>query len=204
MSMPRLPRKPKEIKQELSEELRVPPGQFVTEKFPVLTYGPTPRVDLKEWRFRIFGLVEEKKVLTWEEFLALPKMALTADFHCVTQWSRLNNAWEGIPSREVIGLVKPLPEARFVMVHCYGGYTANLPLEVFLEEDVLFAYKHDGEDLPPDHGGPMRLVAPRRYGWKSAKWVNGLELMAEDTPGFWEQQGYSMSGDPWKEERFWP
>jgi DMSO/TMAO reductase YedYZ molybdopterin-dependent catalytic subunit len=194
------------VKQELPEQVveRVPSGQFVTDKFPVLTYGATPHIDLKEWRFRIFGLVERELVLTWEEFMALPKAVITADFHCVTQWSRLDNTWEGIPVAEVLKLAKPLPQARFVMAHCYGGYSTNLPLEVFQDETVLFAHKHDGKEIPPEHGGPLRLVVPKRYAWKSAKWVNGLEFMAENRPGFWEQRGYHMEGDPWKEERFWP
>ncbi len=190
------------IKQD-QEGLNVPPGQFVTEKFPVLTYGSTPRIDLKEWRFRIFGLVEEDVTLDWEQFTALGKATVEAPFHCVTQWSRLQNSWEGVPFREVMKLVRPKPEARYVMVHCYGGYTTNLALDVVQDDDVLFAYKHDGAPLSPEHGGPLRLVVPKRYGWKSAKWANGLEFMAQDAPGFWEARGYHMNGDPLKEERFW-
>ncbi|MCI0437821.1 MAG: sulfite oxidase-like oxidoreductase [Chloroflexi bacterium] len=185
------------------EGLDVPPGQYVTEKFPVLTYGGTPKIDLAEWRFRVFGLVEEEKVWNWEEFLALGNVVLDAEFHCVTQWSRLENTWEGVPFKEVVKHVRPKPEAKYVMAHCYGGYTTNLALDVLVDDDVLFAYKHDGEPLAPDHGGPMRLVVPKRYGWKSAKWVNGLEFMEKDAPGFWEVRGYHMNGDPWKEERFW-
>lgn len=205
----RVPRSPKENlrqKRALTPEQarRVPPNQFVTEKFPVLTYGPTPRVGLAEWRLRLFGEVEEEVTLRWEDFRRLPVVRVRADFHCVTQWSRLDNLWEGVPAREVVALVRLKPTARFVMVHCYGGYTTNLPLEALLEEDVLFAFRHDGRDLTPEHGWPVRLVVPRRYGWKSAKWVNGLEFMGEDRPGFWEARGYHMNGDPWKEERFWP
>ena len=185
------------------EGLKVPPGQYITEKFPVLSYGSTPRTDLKTWQFRIFGLVGEELSLTWEEFMALPQLAVTRDFHCVTQWSRLDNLWEGIPFREVAKLARPKPRAHFVMAHCYGGYTTNLPLKVLMEEDVLFAHRHDGKPLEPDHGGPMRLVVPSRYGWKSAKWVNGLEFMEQDRTGFWEQLGYHNNADPWKEERFW-
>lgn len=183
--------------------LAVPPGQYVTEKFPVLSFGPTPKIDLATWQFRIFGLAEGEVTLDWDEFTSLPKTVVDAAFHCVTQWSRLENTWEGVAFNEVMRLVQPKPEAAFAMVHCYGGYTANLPLSVLTDEDVLFAYRHDGEPLPPEHGGPLRLVVPKRYGWKSAKWVNGLELLAEDAPGFWELRGYNMSGDPWKEERFW-
>jgi len=203
------PRPPKEIshqKADLTPEQarRVPPNQIVTQKFPVLTYGKTPRVGLAEWRLRLFGEVEEPITLRWEEFRQLPTVQVRADFHCVTQWSRLDNLWEGVRAREVVARVRLKPTARFVMVHCYGGYTTNLPLEVLLEEDVLFAFRLDGKDLTPEHGWPVRLVVPSRYGWKSAKWVNGLEFLAENRPGFWEARGYHMNGDPWKEERFWP
>ncbi|MBI2856309.1 MAG: sulfite oxidase-like oxidoreductase [Chloroflexi bacterium] len=180
-----------------------PPGQFVTEKFPVLTYGDTPDIDLKTWNLRIFGLVEEEASLTWEEFMALPQVAVTADFHCVTQWSRMDNLWEGVLFSEVIKLARVKREASYVMFHCYGGYTTNLPLDVVRDIDVLLAHRHDGEPLAREHGGPMRAVVPKRYGWKSAKWVSGIELMAQDRAGFWEQLGYNNNADPWKEERFW-
>ena len=190
------------IRQE-REGVPAPPGQFVTEKFPVLTFGPTPRIDLSTWKFRVFGLVEEEITLDWEEFNALPQVSFDAEFHCVTQWSKLQNTWEGILFNDLMKLVKPKPEAKFVMAHCYGGYTTNVALDVLEDDDVLFAHSHDGAPLTPEHGGPMRLVVPKRYGWKSAKWVNGIEFMAEDEPGFWEVRGYHMEGDPWKEERFW-
>ena len=182
---------------------RVPPGQFVTEKFPVLTYGPTPRFDPKSWSFRAFGLVEKELTLTFDEFMKLPRVKVVADFHCVTQWSRLNNEWEWVSFREVMKLIKLKSEAKYVMVHCDGGYTTNLPLEALVEEDVLFAYRHDGQPLPADHGGPLRLVVPKLYGWKSAKWVRGVEFTKKDRAGFWEARGYNMRGDPWLEERFW-
>ena len=184
------------------EGLEVPPGQYVTEKFPVLSFGPTPNIDLKTWQFRVFGLVDEEITLNWQEFTGLKKATVDAPFHCVTQWSRLENSWEGVAFTDVMGLIKPKSEAKFVMVHCYGGYTTNVPLEVLTDDDVLFAYRHDGEPLAPEHGGPLRLVVPKRYGWKSAKWVNGLEFMAADAAGFWEVRGYHMNGDPVKEERF--
>ena len=190
------------IRQE-REGVPAPPGQFVTEKFPVLTFGPTPRIDLSTWQFRVFGLVEEEITLDWEEFNSLPQVSFDAEFHCVTQWSKLQNTWEGILFNDLMKLVKPKPEAKFVMAHCYGGYTTNVALDVLEDDDVLFAHSHDGAPLTPEHGGPMRLVVPKRYGWKSAKWVNGIEFMAEDEPGFWEVRGYHMEGDPWKEERFW-
>ncbi|MCH7787591.1 MAG: sulfite oxidase-like oxidoreductase [Chloroflexi bacterium] len=189
------------IKQD-QKGVEVPPGQFLTEKFPVLTFGSAPKIDLETWQFKVSGLVEKELTLTWEEFMGLEKITLDAEFHCVTQWSRLQNTWEGIAFNEVMKLLKLKPEAKYVMAHCYGGYSTNLALDVVTDDDVLFAYKHDGELLSRDHGGPLRLVVPKRYGWKSAKWVNGLEFMAEDEPGFWEVRGYHMRGDPWKEERF--
>ena len=179
-----------------------PPGQFTTSKFPVLTAGRTPHVDILEWRFRIFGLVEREAELDWDGFLALGAVSIDAEFHCVTQWSRLENTWEGVPFRAVLRAARPLPQARYAMVHCYGGYSTNVSLSVLDDDDVLFAHRHDGRELPREHGGPMRLVVPKRYGWKSAKWVSGLEVMAEDAPGFWELRGYHMEGDPWKEQRF--
>ena len=190
------------IKQD-QKGLEVPPGQFLTEKFPVLTFGSAPKIDLETWRFKVSGLVEKELTLTWDEFMGLEKITLDAEFHCVTQWSRLQNTWEGVAFNEVMKLLKLKPEAKYVMAHCYGGYSTNLSLDVVTDDDVLFAYNHDGKPLSRDHGGPLRLVVPKRYGWKSAKWVNGLEFMAEDEPGFWETRGYHMKGDPWKEERFW-
>ncbi len=180
-----------------------PPGQFVTDRFPVLTFGPTPRINLDDWQFKISGLVDEEITLDWKQFNDLPQVTLDAEFHCVTQWSKLQNTWQGILFTDVMKLVTPKPEAKFVMAHCYGGYSTNVALDVLVDDDVMFAHSHDGAPLTPEHGGPMRLVVPKRYGWKSAKWVNGIEFMAEDEPGFWEMRGYHMEGDPWKEERFW-
>ena len=182
----------------------VPPGQFVTNKLPVLTYGPTPRVDLKEWRLQVSGLVERSLDLSWDEFKALPWTEVEAPFHCVTQWSRMENTWEGLLFTSLASIVKPKPEAKFVIARCYGDYSTNLPLEILMDGMSLLAHKHDGEPLTPEHGGPLRLVAPQRYGWKSAKWLRGLEFSAQDHPGFWEVRGYHNDGDPWKEERFWP
>ena len=182
---------------------RVPPGQFLSNKFPVLTYGSTPKVDLDTWKFRVFGLVEQEVELTWDQFTKLTWTTITADFHCVTQWSSLDNTWEGVTFPDLMTLAQPKPEAKFVMAHCFGGYTTNLPLEVAMEEGLL-VNKQDGEPLGEGHGWPLRLIIPSRYGWKSAKWLNGIELIAEDAPGFWEQRGYNNNADPWKEERFWP
>ncbi len=181
---------------------RVPPGQFVSKKLPVLTYGRTPKIEMADWRLRVFGLVEEEFELDWQGFTDLPWTALPADFHCVTQWSTLDNLWEGVLFQDLVGLARPKAAARFVMAHCYGGYTTNIPLEVAREG--ILAHKHNGEPISRDHGWPLRLVVPRLYGWKSAKWVTAIELMADDRPGFWEERGYNNNGDPWKEERFWP
>ncbi|MBI4300862.1 MAG: sulfite oxidase-like oxidoreductase [Chloroflexi bacterium] len=190
-------------KEKDSATQRVPPGQVLTAKFPVLTYGPVPAVDLSQWRFTFWGLIAEGRVqITWEQFRALPQSQVQADFHCVTRWSRLDNLWQGVLFRDLVKLVTPLPEVRYVMVHCLGGYSTNLPLAALLDDDVLLAHSHDGATLSPDHGWPLRLIVPKRYAWKSAKWVDGLEFMAQDAKGFWERYGYHNDGDPWREERF--
>lgn len=181
---------------------RLPRGQRVVQNWPVLTYAGTPRVDRKEWRLRIFGAVEEEITFTWEEFLTLPVTKVRCDIHCVTSWSRMDNEFEGVAFKDLMEHVRPLPEAKAVMAHCYGGYTTNILLEDLMRDGVLLAYKHDGQDLPAAHGGPCRLVVPHLYFWKSAKWVRGLEFMTANRPGFWEQYGYHMRGDPWKEERY--
>src|SRR5262245_62808306 len=180
---------------------RLPPGQAQTRKWPVLTFGETPPIDLAAWRFRLFGRVAQERSLTWEEFAALPRVKRVSDIHCVTRWSRLDNRWEGVPASVLVRLARPEPAARFVMVHGYGDSTTNLPLEALLQDDVLFALEHDGKPLEPEHGGPLRLVVPRLYFWKSAKWANGLEFMERDRAGFWERNGYHARGDPWREER---
>jgi DMSO/TMAO reductase YedYZ molybdopterin-dependent catalytic subunit len=181
---------------------RVPPGQRLVDGWPVLTYGAVPKIDLETWQFRIWGEVEEEVAFTWEEFMALPKTTLTSDIHCVTGWSKLENAWEGVAFREVMKHVRLKPDARYAMVHSYGDYTTNVPLADLDDDDVLFAYKHNGEDLAPNHGWPLRLVVPKLYFWKSAKWVRGLHFLTSDRPGFWEMYGYHMRGDPWKQERY--
>jgi DMSO/TMAO reductase YedYZ molybdopterin-dependent catalytic subunit len=181
---------------------RTPPGQTLTDKFPILTYGPTPTFDPGTWDFRMWGLVENEVRWSYSEFMALPPTKVVADFHCVTTWSRLDNEWEGVSFRELLTHVTPLPDAAFVMIHCDGGYTTNLSIEALVDDDVLFAYHHDGEDLDPEHGWPLRSIVPKLYAWKSAKWVRGLEFMSHDRPGFWEQNGYHMNGDPWTEERY--
>ncbi|HCR49619.1 MAG TPA: sulfite oxidase-like oxidoreductase [Bacteroidetes bacterium] len=182
---------------------RIPPGQFLTQKFPVLTYGSTPKIKTEDWRLQIFGAVASEVTLTWDDLMSLPQIELKTDFHCVTTWSQLDNVWKGVHIREVLKQIKILPEACYVMAHAYGGYTTNMPLEVLDDDDVLLAYGHNGECLTPEHGFPMRLVIPKKYAWKSAKWLSGLEFMQQDRPGFWERNGYSMSADPWREERYW-
>lgn len=182
---------------------RLPPGQYDTDKWPVLHYGEVPTPDLARWDFRIFGLVEEPVRFTYEELMRLPRVSVRSDIHCVTRWSRLDNLWEGVAVKEVLKHVRVLPEARYVMVHAENHYTTNLPLEDLLRDESILAFRHDGKDLTPEHGWPLRLVVPHLYFWKSAKWVRGMEFLAEDRPGFWEQYGYHMRGDPWKEERYW-
>jgi DMSO/TMAO reductase YedYZ molybdopterin-dependent catalytic subunit len=183
---------------------RVPPGQSRTKKWPVLDASGAPEIDMAAWRFRIGGLAMQKVEWTWQEFLALPRSRVFSDFHCVTRWSRLGNLWEGVSTRELLRLAGGArPEARFVLVHGYDrGWTTNLPLDDFLAEDALVATHHDGEPITLEHGGPARLIVPRLYAWKSAKWVSGVDLLEKDEPGFWEKNGYHMRGDPWTQERY--
>ncbi len=181
---------------------RLPPGQVLTAKWPVLTYGEAPRVDLESWRFRCFGLVEQELSWSWTDFLALARDEVTSDIHCVTHWSRYDNLWEGVPVKEILRRVRPRPEAVAVMAHTVEGYTTNIPLADLEEDDVLLATKHDGADLAAEHGGPCRLLVPKLYLWKSAKWINAFEFLAVNPPGFWEVNGYHLRADPWKEERY--
>jgi DMSO/TMAO reductase YedYZ molybdopterin-dependent catalytic subunit len=181
---------------------RVPPGQYATQKWPVLTYGDTPSIDLATWRLAIHGLVVAPIELRWQELQALPRIEVIADFHCVTRFSTLDNRWSGIATRTVLELAAVRPEASHVLVHCYGDYTTNLPLEDFLSGRAVFADSHGGVPLPVDHGGPLRLVVPHLYAWKSAKWVSAIELLDSDQRGFWERNGYHAYGDPWSEQRF--
>ncbi|MEO8372786.1 MAG: sulfite oxidase-like oxidoreductase [Candidatus Solibacter sp.] len=183
---------------------RVPPGQSRTRKWPVLDASGPPKLDLERWQFSLAGLVNTPMAWCWQEFLTLPRVRVFADFHCVTRWSRLGNLWEGVATRELVKLAGGVKaEARFVLVHGYdGGWTTNLPLDDFLAEDALVAITHDGEPLSLEHGGPARLIVPRLYAWKSAKWVAGVEFLEHDQAGFWEENGYHMRGDPWTQERF--
>lgn len=185
-------------------DARLPPGQSRTRKWPVLDAGGPPRIDLARWRFKIAGLVAEPMEWTWEEFQSLPRTRVFADFHCVTRWSRLGNLWEGVATRELVERAGGArTEARYALIHAYdSGWTTNMPLEDFLAEDALVALTHDGEPLSLEHGGPARLIVPRLYAWKSAKWIRRVELLESDRAGFWEMNGYHMRGDPWEEERF--
>ena len=176
--------KRRDVEKQMIEAGRLPPGQSATLKFPVLHYGPVPKVDLSTWTFRAFGLVEKEKSWTWEAFTALPTKTLTCDIHCVTRWSKLDTVWGGVPFREIAKLVRPKPETQFVVEHAYGDYTTNVPLEELLDDDVLLAFKYDDKPLDPEHGGPVRMLVPKLYFWKSAKWLRGLEFRAEDSPGF--------------------
>jgi DMSO/TMAO reductase YedYZ molybdopterin-dependent catalytic subunit len=181
---------------------RLPPGQYLTEKWPVLHAGSVPDVDLGTWDFRVWGEVGAPLRLTWEELTELPATELTVDIHCVTRWSRFDTSFRGVHWRELAKLVEPKPGARFVVAHAEQGFTANLPLDALEDEHALFAYEADGEPLTPDHGWPLRLVIPSRYFWKSAKWLRGLELLDHDQPGFWERYGYHNNADFRNEERY--
>lgn len=186
----------------VKSEGRLPPGQSLTQKFPVLTYGPNARFDPATWDMRVFGEVEKEMRWSWDEFLALPTVTITCDIHCVTRWSKFDTVWEGVKFTEFVKLFGVKPSARYVIAHCDHGYTTNLPIEAMMEDDVLLAYKYDGKFLEPDHGFPVRTLVPKRYFWKSAKFLRGLEFSSVDKPGFWEQAGYHNDGDPWKEERY--
>ncbi len=186
----------------VKSEGRLPPGQSLTQKFPVLTYGPNARFDPAIWDMRVFGEVDKEMRWSWDEFLALPTVTITCDIHCVTRWSKFDTLWEGVKFTDFIKLFGVKPTTRYVIAHCDHGYTTNLPIEAMMEDDVLLAYKYDGKFLEPDHGFPVRTLVPKRYFWKSAKFLRGLEFSTVDKPGFWEQSGYHNDGDPWKEERY--
>jgi DMSO/TMAO reductase YedYZ molybdopterin-dependent catalytic subunit len=181
---------------------RVPPGQRLTQKWPVLHYGSVPNIDPNKWTFTISGLLDKERVLSFAEFTALSHVQVFSDIHCVTGWSRLDNLWEGVGASAVKDVAGIKPEARFVIVHGSGGFTTNLSLDDFFQPDVLFALKFDGKPVEKDHGAPVRLIVPRLYFWKSAKWVTGIEFVEKDKPGFWESNGYHIRGDPWLEQRY--
>ncbi|WP_210365720.1 sulfite oxidase-like oxidoreductase [Bacillus sp. REN3] len=183
-------------------EGRVPPNQNVTTTFPVLHYGNVPVYrSLDDWTLRIYGLVENELVLSFKELMELPQMTSSNDIHCVTGWSRLDNGWEGVAAGELVRMAKPHTEAKYVILHAEEGWSTNVPLVDFARETSLLAHSHDGKPLTPEHGYPLRAVIPHLYFWKSAKWLRGIEFSAENKPGFWEENGYHMYGDPWKEQR---
>ncbi len=182
---------------------RLPPGQYHTDRFPVLHAGVVPDVELTSWDFTVGGLVGAEQRWTFDDFLAMPPRALVADIHCVTKWSKFDTEWEGVPVTDLMEQLDVLPSATHVLLHAEHGFTANLPLDDFTREDNLFAYRYGGEELDTDHGWPLRLVVPHLYFWKSVKWVRGFDLLDQDQPGFWERNGYHMYGDPFKEQRFW-
>jgi DMSO/TMAO reductase YedYZ molybdopterin-dependent catalytic subunit len=184
------------------QKARVPPGQYVTPKWPVLHYGSVPRVDLETWDFNVRGEVDNPFTFTWREFKEMPRKSVHCDVHCVTRWSRLDMDFSGVPIQHILERAKLKPTAKFVLAHCEQGYTANLPLEILDDEDVLLADEANGAPLEPEHGYPLRLVVPKRYFWKSAKWIRGLQFLPQDVLGFWERYGYNNNADPWKEERF--
>lgn len=186
-------------RRESEEDL--PPGQYLTADFPVLSAGPTPRVDLDDWAFSLTGLDGRRRTWSWEELNALPVDDITTDIHCVTRWSKLGTRWRGVSLDHL--LAEAGDEGDYAMIHSYGGYTTNVPRDDLSDGKAWIAIEFDDEPLAPEHGGPARLLVPHLYFWKSAKWVRGLEVLADDEPGFWEQNGYNMYGDPWKEERYW-
>lgn len=197
MTFPWQKRVPDELKD------RIPPGQVLTDKFPVLHFGRLPEYpDLGGWDFRVFGEVETPFTLSWAEFRQLPVTTRTLDIHCVTRWSKLDTAWEGVAFSHIAEVAQPRPNARFVVFHAEGGYTSNVPLATAMQPDCLLAWSFDGQPLTAEHGYPLRAIVPGTYFWKSAKWLRGIEFSAEDRPGFWERNGYNNSADPWKEERY--
>jgi DMSO/TMAO reductase YedYZ molybdopterin-dependent catalytic subunit len=180
---------------------RVPPGQYVTRDFPVLSAGPTPHTPLVDWTFSVTADSEVLRSWTWDEFRTLPSETITKDIHCVTKWSKLDTVWEGVPVDTLLEGIEL--DATYALAFCDGGYTTNVPIEDLTEGKAWVAFAYDGEPLEPEHGGPARLLVPHLYFWKSAKWVRGLRLLDEDEPGFWESLGYHTYGDPWQEQRYW-
>jgi DMSO/TMAO reductase YedYZ molybdopterin-dependent catalytic subunit len=192
----------KQAERQKRQEGKLPPGQSLTLKWPVLHYGSVPNFDPATWVFKIYGLVESPLDLSWAEFNALPKIQSMSDFHCVTRWSRFDNRWDGVAMQEILRRVRPQPGASHVLLHAEQGFTANTPLADLDRPEVLLATHHDGQPLSADHGYPLRLIVPHLYAWKSVKWLRGMEFLDHDVPGFWEQNGYHMYGDPWKEQRY--
>lgn len=185
-----------------SENARIPAGQKQVNNFPILDLGIKPEIKLDDWRLRVFGLVENEIKLDWAQFQALPQITDISDFHCVTRWSQLDMDWQGVRVRDVLALAKPLNTAHFATMHSYDGYTTNLPIEALLDDDVILAHAVFGKALSREHGGPVRMIVPKRYAWKGAKWIKAIELHEHDKRGFWEVRGYHNEADPWLEQRF--
>jgi DMSO/TMAO reductase YedYZ molybdopterin-dependent catalytic subunit len=185
-----------------SSNARIPAGQTEVNNFPLLDLGIRPDVTPQNWQLRVFGLVENELNLDWGAFQALTQVTDVSDFHCVTRWSQLDMDWQGVRAQDILALAMPLDQAKFATLHSYDGYTTNVPLEVLLDDDVIVAHSVLGQQLSREHGGPVRMVVPKRYAWKSAKWLKAIELHAEDRPGFWEVRGYHNDADPWLEQRF--
>lgn len=181
---------------------RLPPGQREVKNWPVLDLGIQPEIALDQWELTIDGLVENPTSWGWTQFKSQPAFTDMSDIHCVTAWSRYDNHWEGVSAKHILDIVKPLPEARHVVFHSYDGYTTNVALSVFDDVDVLLAHSWEGKPITTEHGGPVRVIVPKFYFWKSAKWVNRIEFVADDRPGFWEERGYHNEGDPWTEQRY--
>jgi DMSO/TMAO reductase YedYZ molybdopterin-dependent catalytic subunit len=198
-----LSRKRGDLAEQGVDPRRVPPGQYLTDRFPVLHAGVTPRVKLDLWDFQVDGLVEDPVKWSYDEIRAMPSVTRTVDIHCVTKWSKLDTVWEGVSVSEIMNRIKLKPGVTHVLISAEHGFTANVPLSDFMADQNMFAYRYDGSDLEPDHGWPLRLLVPHLYFWKSVKWVRGLQFLDHDTPGFWERNGYHMYGDPWREQRYW-
>lgn len=191
------------VSPDTQRDRRLPPNQSQTKKWPVLDASGPPQIEMERWQFKVSGLVDHELTFTWDEFQKLPRVKVFADFHCVTRWSKLDNLWEGVSTQEIIKRAGVQSSARFVLAYGYDfGWTTNMPLEDFAGQDALFADTHDGAPISVEHGGPLRLIVPQLYAWKSAKWVKGVEFLEEDQAGYWEDNGYHMVGDPWKEQRF--
>jgi DMSO/TMAO reductase YedYZ molybdopterin-dependent catalytic subunit len=185
-----------------NENARIPAGQTEVKNFPTLDLGIRPDVTTENWTLRIYGLVENELNINWAQFQAMTQVTEVSDFHCVTRWSQLDMDWQGVPAREILAMAEPLQTAKYVTLHGYDGYTTNLPLDALLDDDVIIAHSVLGASLTPVHGGPVRIIVPKRYAWKGAKWLKAIELHEFDRPGFWEVRGYHNEADPWKEERF--
>lgn len=194
--------KRRNLEAEMKKSGRLPPGQSLTLDFPVLHYGPTPGFNEATWDFRVFGEVEREMRWNWQDFQKLPTVKIQTDIHCVTRWSKFDTVWEGVLFRDLMDMVGVKPSAKHVIAHCEYGYTTNTPLDIMTDDDVLLAYKFDEQYLDAEHGYPLRTLVPKRYFWKSAKWLRGIEFSTSDKPGFWENAGYHNEGDPFKEERF--